>query len=319
MRWSKARRIRRSGARTGLSRFPHQARFQPPGRHDARPVGIINERHEPPAYNGVERPFVETSSSPPLGASSGFGFTGDSATASATAPTLHPRSMPAASTPPPASPAAARRFDASFRNPAKVARLEYTGLRRLTLGASFYTGHAGFRTPGVNPRVTIAEFDGRYSFRRLDFRGLFVTPGSAARAAQPARQLESGINPNVASRCEAITWSRPLRAATTVAQRPDPVRPVRKVQHPTPDARRLHAAAPVRPHSWVTGITYKPTLTWPSSSITRQPQCQLVRKQSMESISGLDGGSNEKICVFVAVRLRVCAGTCPRGKRTVLS
>ena len=24
------------------------------------PVGIINERHEPPSYNGVERPFVET-------------------------------------------------------------------------------------------------------------------------------------------------------------------------------------------------------------------------------------------------------------------
>ena len=24
------------------------------------PVGIINERHEPPSFNGVERPFVET-------------------------------------------------------------------------------------------------------------------------------------------------------------------------------------------------------------------------------------------------------------------
>ena len=29
-------------------------------------------------------------------------------------------------------------------------------------------------SPGVNPRVTIGEFDGRYSFRRLDFRGLFA-------------------------------------------------------------------------------------------------------------------------------------------------
>ena len=48
-------------------------------------------------------------------------------------------------------------FDASFRNPAKVARLEYAGVRRLTLGTSVYSGHAGFNTPGVNRGVTIAS------------------------------------------------------------------------------------------------------------------------------------------------------------------
>ncbi len=65
-------------------------------------------------------------------------------------------------------------FDASFRNPAKVARVEYAGTRRLTLGASIYSGHSGFDIPGVNPRVTIGEFDGRYRFRRMDLRGLFA-------------------------------------------------------------------------------------------------------------------------------------------------
>ena len=41
------------------------------------PVGIINERHEPPAFNGVERPFVETLIIPTTWRELGFGFTGD--------------------------------------------------------------------------------------------------------------------------------------------------------------------------------------------------------------------------------------------------
>ena len=41
------------------------------------PVGIINERHEPPAYNGVERPFVETLIIPSTWREMGVGLTGD--------------------------------------------------------------------------------------------------------------------------------------------------------------------------------------------------------------------------------------------------
>ena len=42
-------------------------------------------------------------------------------------------------------------FGASFRNPAKVARLEYVGVRRLALGTSIYSGHSGFRLAHLNP------------------------------------------------------------------------------------------------------------------------------------------------------------------------
>ena len=41
------------------------------------PVGIINERHEPPSFNGVERPFVETVIIPTTWRELGFGLTGD--------------------------------------------------------------------------------------------------------------------------------------------------------------------------------------------------------------------------------------------------
>ena len=128
------------------------------------PVGIINERHEPPSFNGVERPFVETVIIPTTWRELGFGFTGDLGrgfryraylTSSLDASRFDAETgIPEGRT---------AGFDASFRNPAKVARLEYAGVRRLTLGASVYSGHAGFNTPGVNPRVTIGEFDGRYS------------------------------------------------------------------------------------------------------------------------------------------------------------
>src|SRR4029453_7026427 len=37
------------------------------------PVGIINERHEPPSFYGVERPFVDTFFIPPRGFIAGGG------------------------------------------------------------------------------------------------------------------------------------------------------------------------------------------------------------------------------------------------------
>ncbi|MFN7937700.1 MAG: hypothetical protein U0R19_30505 [Bryobacteraceae bacterium] len=40
-------------------------------------MGIVNERHEPPAFNAVERPFVESIIIPTTWRELGFGFTGD--------------------------------------------------------------------------------------------------------------------------------------------------------------------------------------------------------------------------------------------------
>ena len=164
------------------------------------PIGIINERHEPPAFNGVERPFVETLIVPSTWREIGFGLTGDLGRGFRYRAYLT-SSLNAARFDAEAGITEGRTagFNASFRNPAKMARLEYAGLRRLTLGTSFYSGHTGFNTPGVNPRVTLAEFDGRYSFRRFDLRGLFAQTW-ISRTAELNRllQLQSGVNPNVA-------------------------------------------------------------------------------------------------------------------------
>ena len=95
------------------------------------PVGIINERHEPPAFNGVERPFVETVIIPTTWRELGFGFTGDLGrgfryraylTSSLDASRFDAETG--------ISNGRTAGFDASFRNPAKVARLEYAGVRQ---------------------------------------------------------------------------------------------------------------------------------------------------------------------------------------------
>ncbi len=165
------------------------------------PVGIVNERHEPPSFNGVERPFVETIIIPTTWRELGMGFTGDlgrgfryrTYLTSALNASFFNAEFGIAE-------GKSSGFDASMRNPATVGRLEYAGVRRLTLGTSLYSGLAGFDTPGVNPRVTIWNADGRYSFNRFDIRGLFAnTWVSKAGDLNQLLRLQTGVNPNVAS------------------------------------------------------------------------------------------------------------------------
>jgi hypothetical protein len=163
------------------------------------PVGIVNERHEPPSFNGVERPFVETLIIPTTWREMGAGLTGDVGRGfryrTYIMSALDPLGFDAES-----GITEGRRsgFDASFRNPAFVGRLEYSGIPRLTVGLSGYTGIASSEELGVTPRVSIASFDGRFSVRRFDFRGLFAnTWVSRTRELNEALERRIGFNGNV--------------------------------------------------------------------------------------------------------------------------
>src|SRR5258706_148296 len=94
------------------------------------PVGILNERHEPPAFNGVERPFVETVIIPTTWRELGFGFTGDLGRGfryrAYLTSSLDASRFDAATG---ITGGRTAGFNASFRNPAKVARVEHAGAR----------------------------------------------------------------------------------------------------------------------------------------------------------------------------------------------
>ena len=225
------------------------------------PMGIVNERHEPPSYNGVERPFVETTIIPTTWRELGFGFTGDLGrgfryrtylTSSLDASRFDAEGG--------ISHGKASGVDASLRNPAKVGRLEFVGVRRLTIGTSFYTGHAGYKTPGINPRVNITEFDGRYSVQRFDFRGLFVHTWVTRTDELNYRiEQQTGVNPNTASQMRGYYWESAFHLFHRRA-RNDFITFTRYERYNTQQAmpKGFVALPQFDRSSWIMGLTYKP-------------------------------------------------------------
>ena len=225
------------------------------------PVGIVNERHEPPSFNGVERPFVETFIIPTTWRELGFGLTGDLGRGfryrAYLTSALNARFFDAENG---IGEGRTRGFESSMQNPAQVARLEYAGVRRLTLGASAYTGIAGFDTPGVNPRVTLASFDGRYSVGQIDLRGLFVdTWVSNTAALNNLLELQNGLNPNVARRMRGY-YFEPAYHLLPRRFRHDLLAFARFERYNT-QHRMADGFEPLNEFnrsSWVTGLTYRP-------------------------------------------------------------
>ncbi len=225
------------------------------------PVGIVNERHEPPSFNGVERPFVESIILPTTWRELGVGITGDLGsgfryrtylTSSLDASRFNAEFGIAEGK--------TSGFEASMRNPATVARVEFAGIRRLTLGASLYSGLAGFNTSGVNPRVTIANVDGRYSYRRFDFRALYANTW-ISRAAELNRLLrrQTGVNPNVASQMRGY-YMEPAVHLLPRRFRHDLIAFSRFERYNT-QQKMPSGYLPLdqfNRSSWVTGLTYKP-------------------------------------------------------------
>ncbi len=226
------------------------------------PVGMINERHEPATFNGVERPLVETLIIPSSWSDAGFGLTGQFGNG------IRYRTFLMGGL-------NAEHFEAdqgiregrqlgfrsNFNQPAKVGRLEYLGTPGLALGMSLYSGGAGYAIPGVNPRVDIFEFDGRYEYQRIDFRGLFANVWiSEADKLNEEIEHETGHNPNVASQLRGFY----LEPAVHLLRRERHQDVIAFARYENYDTQR------VMPHgfsahpeydrdAWFIGLTYKPT------------------------------------------------------------
>ena len=126
------------------------------------PVGIINERHEPPSYYGVERPFVDTFIIPTTWFDGGAGVHGTfGAGWRYEAYLMAPLDATAITAEEGLAETSQKGFLSNVRDIAQTARLEYGALPGLTLGTSFWRGKTGFNFPRVDSQVGLIEFDGR--------------------------------------------------------------------------------------------------------------------------------------------------------------
>lgn len=164
------------------------------------PLGIINERHEPPSFNGVERPFVDTFIIPTTWFGSGGGILGDLGKGFSYKAYLM-TSLDATGF------SAAEGWRGGLQNGflenaqhmAPVGRLEYRGIPGLKLGTSFWTGETGFNLRNIKGQARLFEFDGRYQKGRFEGRGEFAhTHLDNAAEINRALQRQTGINPNIA-------------------------------------------------------------------------------------------------------------------------
>ena len=164
------------------------------------PIGIINERHEPPVYHGVERPFVDTVIIPTTWFEAGAGVHGELRRGVRyRAYVMAPLNSLGFSADEGIREGRQKGSNANVRNVAYTGRLEYVGVRNLVLGASGWRGKSTFALPRLDTTVTIGEVDARYRRQRLELRGQFARVGiSDAANLNDASGRLIGVSPNVA-------------------------------------------------------------------------------------------------------------------------
>jgi len=166
------------------------------------PMGIINERHEPPVFQGVERPLVDTFIIPTTWFEAGAGVHGELGRGLRyRAYVMAPLDSAEFSADEGIRPGRQEGSQSNVRHAAVAARAEYVGVNGLTLGASAWHGNSSVTFRRLDTPVTIGEADARYKRDQLELRGEFaqVAIGDAA-ALNDAVQLQTGISPNVAER-----------------------------------------------------------------------------------------------------------------------
>ena len=242
------------------------------------PVGIINERHEPPVFHGVERPLVETVIIPTTWFGAGAGIHGelrggfryrayametlDASRFSADEGLRDGRQKGA---------------ESNARHVAGTGRVEYVGTPGLTLGASVWRGRTGFATPRVDSGLTLAEVDGRYRVGEAGIRGLYAHAFlDGAGALNGAVQRTTGINPNLAREMRGFY----LEGSWFVVPRPAPREVAVFVRYENLDTQfRMAPGYEPLPAfdraAWIAGVTY-----FPDPDVAVKVDYTLVRSRS---------------------------------------
>jgi hypothetical protein len=150
------------------------------------PVGLLNANHEPTAYYGVERNFVETAIIPTtwreagigLSGEFGNGFTWDTGLTTGFDLTKWDPTSTEGRDESPLGSVHQEGMLAKSRNLSVHGALNWRGVPGLLLGGSVFTGKAGHKTPGMSElddsRISVYDLHGRYTPGRWDLSALYA-------------------------------------------------------------------------------------------------------------------------------------------------
>jgi hypothetical protein len=225
------------------------------------PLGIINERHEPPVFHGVERPLVDTVIIPTTWFDAGAGVHGELAGGwRYRAYVLTPLNALEFSAAEGIRGGQQKGSEAAMRNAAVAGRFEYLGLRGLSAGAGFWTGQGNVPGSTLATPVRLFEIDARYTVKRLDFRAQAATVSiTNAGALNAALGRLTGIDPNIASGLRGVYGEAAYRVWAGGSAR-DLAAFVRYENFDT-QHRMPQGWLPLKQFdrdAWVTGLTYFP-------------------------------------------------------------
>lgn len=243
------------------------------------PVGIINERHEPPVFYGVERPLLDTVIIPTTWFEVGAGIHGELGRG------WRYRAFAMA-------PLNAARFDAeeglregrqkgSRANAGRLAatgRVEYVGTRGLTVGASFWTGKSGFEfRPRFDVPVHVVEADARFSRGRLDLRAQAAQVAvSNTVELNDAVGRTVGVDPNVAKTMRGAYLEAGYRIVS--GARFGDIGAFVRYENVDTQFRMADGYIPLKQFdrdAWVVGATY-----WPDPDIAVKADYTVLRSRS---------------------------------------
>ena len=242
------------------------------------PVGIINERHEPPVYHGVERPFVDTVIVPSTWFEVGAGVHGELGRGLRyRAYAMAPLDAAGFSADEGLRGGRQKGAEANVRNVATTGRVEYVGLPGLRAGASFWRGKTGFSFPRVETRVMLSEVDARYRVGELETRAQCAHVWlDGMGALNRTLQRTIGVSPNVARQIRGFY----LEASYFVLPNPAPREAAVFVRYENFDTQyRMPAGFQGLPQfdrdAWVVGFSY-----YPDPDVVLKLDYSVVRNQS---------------------------------------
>ena len=213
------------------------------------PMGIVNERHEPASFNGVERSFVDSVILPTTWFGQGAGLVGDLGKGfSFKAFAMSSLNASFFSADEGFRDGRQKGFLDNASHVAGVGCLEYAGIPNVNLGTSFWMGNTGVDFD-LSGRTKIFEFDGEWRWNRLSTRGQFaITDLGDAAEINRAIQLQAGINPNIAERMRGYYLEGGFQLLPLgVPPSAGGLLQVRGFQHPVSDAGGFPSFETVRP------------------------------------------------------------------------